>query len=453
MNDLLIGAANDLAKRERPEIVAATGLFFVALRSFANESPLKGTLLSYRGGIWGDEAPEGQGYPVLRSTNMRGARANVTDAAWRIIRDTQAQDYALETGDILVTKSSGSSDLVGKATLFINPHDGKTYLFSNFTMRLRPNTKLVLPEFVAWFLRSPQSLLWRYESQQNAVGLRNLQTTEFLGQGIPVPPLDIQKNVVKYLNLLEAKSPSTAAVPLASCLDEQRRIVARIEQLAAKIQEARYTQIDVVERCDALCRSMIFGNSSDVPVPTEMGTIVKLREPDVEVRREGIYSFAGVYCFGKGVFSGTTKSGMEFEYSRLTRLRVGDFVYPKLMAWEGALGVVPPDCDGRVVSPEFPVFEIDQSQVLPETLDVYFRSPSVWPLLAEISTGTNVRRRRLHPSAFLKFKMPLPKMDTQVKLREVKKRVDGLKTLQSETAAELDALMPSILDKAFRGEL
>ena len=32
-------------------------------------------------------------------------------------------------------------------------------------------------------------------------------------------------------------------------------------------------------------------------------------------------------------------------------------------------------------------------------------------------------------------------------------KVDALKKLQAETAAELDALMPSILDKAFRGEL
>jgi type I restriction enzyme S subunit len=31
--------------------------------------------------------------------------------------------------------------------------------------------------------------------------------------------------------------------------------------------------------------------------------------------------------------------------------------------------------------------------------------------------------------------------------------VDALKGLQAETAAELDALMPAILDRAFRGEL
>jgi type I restriction enzyme S subunit len=32
-------------------------------------------------------------------------------------------------------------------------------------------------------------------------------------------------------------------------------------------------------------------------------------------------------------------------------------------------------------------------------------------------------------------------------------KADALKRLQAETAAELDALLPSILDKAFRGEL
>jgi type I restriction enzyme S subunit len=123
------------------------------------------------------------------------------------------------------------------------------------------------------------------------------------------------------------------------------------------------------------------------------------------------------------------------------------------MAWEGALGVVPPECDGCVVSPEFPVFEVIQERVLPIVLDVYFRNPAVWPDISGASTGTNVRRRRLHPSAFLEYQMPLPTKRVQRKLLEMQPSLDALKRLQAETDAELDALMPSILDKAFRGEL
>jgi len=37
--------------------------------------------------------------------------------------------------------------------------------------------------------------------------------------------------------------------------------------------------------------------------------------------------------------------------------------------------------------------------------------------------------------------------------KKVAAELDALKRLQAETATELDALFPSILDKAFKGEL
>ena len=66
------------------------------------------------------------------------------------------------------------------------------------------------------------------------------------------------------------------------------------------------------------------------------------------------------------------------------------FVYPKLMAWKGALGVLPPGCDGCVASTEFPVFEINEDRVLHEVLDTCFRTPLVWQEVAGGSTGTIV---------------------------------------------------------------
>ena len=40
-----------------------------------------------------------------------------------------------------------------------------------------------------------------------------------------------------------------------------------------------------------------------------------------------------------------------------------------------------------------------------------------------------------------------------VKLDSLQAEVDALKRLQTETAAELDALLPAILDRAFKGGL
>jgi len=234
-------------------------------------------------------------------------------------------------------------------------------------------------------------------------------------------------------------------------LTEQRRIVGLIETLASKMDEARSLRHQAVEEAEALLRSILASDTSSES--TAMRDLVRLRCLDVPVRPEENYQFAGVYSFGRGVFRAHLRSGLDFAYSRLTRLRVGDFVYPKLMAWEGALGVVPPECDGCVVSPEFPVFEVDQTRIFPEVLDIHFKTPSVWPEISGASSGTNVRRRRLNPNDFLAYRMPVPSRRMQEFVRSVGARLDALKQLQAGTVAELDALLPAVLDLAFKGEL
>ncbi len=234
-------------------------------------------------------------------------------------------------------------------------------------------------------------------------------------------------------------------------LAEQQRIVARIEALAGQIREAQGLRHEVQRECEALYRAILISDTSVELTP--MGELVSLRAPDVSVRLDETYQFAGVYSFGRGVFRAQAKSGAEFAYPKLSTLKAGNFTYPKLMAWEGALGVVPPECDGCVVSTEFPVFEVNTERVLPEVLDVHFRNPNIWPELAGSSTGTNVRRRRLNPQDFLRYKMPLPSMQTQLRLRSVMQEFAKLNPLYLETGAELDALLPAILAKAFRGDL
>jgi len=171
------------------------------------------------------------------------------------------------------------------------------------------------------------------------------------------------------------------------------------------------------------------------------------RNTDVEVCSDGEYHFAGIFCFGGGAFVGQKKSGLEFAYKRLTRLHKHDFTYPKLMAWEGAFAVVPAECEDLVVSTEFPVFTIDKSKAVPEFIGYYFKRASVWPEVAGNSTGTNVRRRRLHPSNLLKHQLPLPPLKEQQRLVEyldaLSAKVDEAKRLRMEADNQAAALEAS----------
>ncbi len=252
----------------------------------------------------------------------------------------------------------------------------------------------------------------------------------------------------------ELKSKRFLAVPIPlPSLKEQQRILARIESLAARVNEAKRLREEVEKESELLLRSIFADNPDGELIPTPMRELVSLREPDVTVTPDEFYHFAGTYSFGRGMFRGIKKKGNQFAYKKLTRLRTNDFTYPKLMAWEGAYAVIPPECDGLVVSTEFPVFELNQEKILPETMAVYFRNPAIWETLSGQSTGTNVRRRRLNPQTFLNYRFPLPPMKRQLLLQDVQAKVNALREYQSASGEELSAMMPSALDKAFKGEL
>lgn len=59
----------------------------------------------------------------------------------------------------------------------------------------------------------------------------------------------------------------------------------------------------------------------------------------------------------------------------------------------------------------------------------------------------------MQPGQILTHEIWLPPIAWQNRLVEVQAEVDAFKRLQAETATELDALLPAILDKAFKGEL
>ena len=239
-----------------------------------------------------------------------------------------------------------------------------------------------------------------------------------------------------------------STIPLAP-LPEQRAIVAKLDELSEKTNQLN-AHLEAIEAdADALLRSHMFGERADGYIKRKMSELVSLRSTDVAVESTREYRFAGVYSFGRGVFASAVKSGSDFAYERLSTVKAGDFTYPKLMAWEGALGIVPLECNGMVVSPEFPVFTVNTESVLPEVLDIYFRTPSVWSELAALSGGTNLRRRRLQPSDFLEYKMSVPPMPVQTKLRDLKVSIAALKAKHAAIRQSNTALVPATLERIF----
>ena len=67
--------------------------------------------------------------------------------------------------------------------------------------------------------------------------------------------------------------------------------------------------------------------------------------------------------------------------------------------------------------------------------------------------GSTDRNRTLAMKRLDKIEVPVPDYKKQLWFNQLQQKVALIKQAQTDNAVELDALMPSILDKAFRGEL
>lgn len=246
------------------------------------------------------------------------------------------------------------------------------------------------------------------------------------------------------------------AIPLPP-LDEQRRIVARIEALAAKIEEARGLQREVTSDTERLLVAMAHRTDLDEHAKCKLGwrsvtlgEVLKQVEDREAVVPDSEYPNFGIYSFGRGLFAKPPISGMSTSASVLYRARAGRFIYSRLFAFEGSYGIVSSEFDGYYVSNEYPMFDCDPSQITAEFLFAYFKAASVWSAVAAGSKGLGDRRQRVQPAQVLSHRLMIPPLSWQHQISLVMKQVSALHRFE---AAEIDALLPAILDRAFRGEL
>lgn len=156
-------------------------------------------------GTWGEEAEEGEGSPVLRSTNIVDNQLSLEEPAWRHLSAAHKREKRLEKGDIVVTASSGSTDHIGKCAVY-EPESSneRGYYFSNFTIRLRPNAERLDSKWLYYWLISPRGRHEMFRLNNTTTGLRNLNKGAFLSQQIPLPKFDEQKRIAAILDRADA---------------------------------------------------------------------------------------------------------------------------------------------------------------------------------------------------------------------------------------------------------
>lgn len=177
---------------------------------------------------------------------------------------------------------------------------------------------------------------------------------------------------------------------------------------------------------------------------------LRLSVDAVTVSSNDRFDIAGVYGFGRGLFTREPIRGSDTSYPKLHRLHAGDVVMSRLKAFEGAIAVIPQHLDGWFLSPEFPTFSINRDVAEPAYLKHLFRWPGFWELLRGESKGVGARRERVSAQRVLSIKVPMPDLDIQQKIAA---KLDGLHDAREHCMKETEraaSLVKELHDAIFR---
>jgi type I restriction enzyme S subunit len=268
---------------------------------------------------------------------------------------------------------------------------------------------------------------------------------------------------------LKAKRLLPVPIPLPP-LSEQRRIVARIEQLAKRMKIVRTTSdamsLEIGSLMPAYYRLLIdeAGWTS-----RRLGDI--LREPP----RNGLSPKPEVEVGGRPMLRINAVSSAPTRYvdvSAVKMVAVADedarpFAVQQddvfIVRYNGDMDRVAKPAIYRTTSDAAVLYpdklmrlRPNRSVMLPDFLVLALNAASVRRQVEELgrTTAGNIGVNGANASSFV---LPVPPLSDQrrivAELDAMQAKVDEVKKLQAETQAELDALLPSILDRAFKGEL
>jgi len=376
------------------------------------ETPMPGT--SYRQigvKLWGEGAYE------------RGPMDGIATKYTRLFR--------AETGDVIVNKiwARNGSVAVVPETLAGCFGSGEFPMFE-------PKRNRLEPQWIHWLTKTRAFWTQCDEKSQGTSGKNRIRPERFLEIEIPLPP------------------PA-----------EQRRIVTRIEELAARIEEAKALRKQAEEEAGALLvsqsRTIICERGrkeswNEVRLEDACEAMIDYRGRTPPVSENGIPHITSANIRNGKINWQTSKFVTEETYAAfMTRgiPRPQDVLF----TMEAPLGEVGVVLDNRRFSLAQRVILLRPRQgiLYGQFMAKALSSPSVREDILSKATATTVSG--IASKRLKNVRIPLPPLAEQrrivAELDALQTQVDALKRLQAETAAELDALLPSILDKAFKGEL
>ena len=183
-------------------------------------------LASFQSGLWKGEKGPLRMIKVLRNTNFKlnNGFLDYGDVAEIEVETAQLATRTLQYGDIILEKSGGSdTQAIGRVVLF-DKTDNETYSYSNFCSRIRVLDACEIEPLYLWIVLHDFYCKGGTLPLQNGIRLLNIDMSGYSKIKIPVPPIDVQKQIVEEIAIVD-KSNSDAKFLIDNNISDIRAII------------------------------------------------------------------------------------------------------------------------------------------------------------------------------------------------------------------------------------
>ncbi len=395
--------------------------------------PLRDLTCLADSGTWGDEAPEGAGFPVLRSSNIQGGRLDLSEVAWRLIPEADIARRLLESGDLLITKSSGSPDLIGKCCQFTQPEGGTKFYFSNFTLRLRADHNRADSRWLFFWLSSPRGRAVLAAMNTTTSGLRNLNIGFYLSQLVPAPPVTEQRRIAAILDKADTiRRKRQQAIQFADNL------------LRSAFLDMFGDPITNPHRWRSIKLGALLASRPQIGTITPAADVGEHRV--VRVGELGEFEVNLEHCLSVDLPS---------DQAEKHRLVEDDFLLTRAIGSEDHLGkasVFQGSAEPMVFDSHVMRLRLDPRRLQPIFLWQWLRTPGGRQLMMRRARQTAVQFN-INAEQASNIDIPLPPFEVQEQFSRLFLAVRGFRHHVEHLEAEDSQLFASLVQRAFRGEL
>lgn len=335
-------------------------------------------------------------------------------------KDVKMKRHQLaKSGQVILSEIWGKKGAIG-----IVPDEGEGALItSHFFLFEIDNTK-VLTDWIEWLTRANYFENELSLKAKGSTGYAAVRPNQFLSLMIPLPSIEDQQRIIRKIKILNNLKKEIIDFQVTSDL----RLADAIQSLIFSISEKE--QNTYVPLSEVLMRA------------TNTISVVDTQ----------IYRQVTVHMHNQGLSLRQERFGNEIKTKKQNVIRSMQFIFSKIDARNGAMGLVPPELNEAIVSNDFPVFEVDFHRLHPDFLNYYSASEPFASACIEKSKGTS-NRKRLNEKDFLQISIPLPSYEKQLKIVLIAKKLEQLRLRQVVIKEELERLFKSLLIRAFQSLL